>query len=119
VFSTGGRLVFDEGCSTCFGRSHSTFQQYYMGKSGLAQWQALGSNYDWTSTKAVASVSASYQLSLGSIGVGFGTNLSVYFTSDAYGNARPSSGPWDVGAIVAGTTAAISPPTDLRIVMSP
>jgi len=119
VFSTGGRLVFDEGCPTCFGRKSSTFQQYYMGHSGLAQWQALGSNYDWTSTSATASVSESYQLSLGSIGVGFGTNLSAYFKSDAYGHPRPSSGPWDVGAIIARTTAVISPPTNLRIVLSP
>jgi hypothetical protein len=119
VFSTGGKLVFDEGCPTCFGTSGSTFQQYYMGTSGLAQWQALGPNYDSTSTVLTPSLSASYQMALGSVGAAFGTNLSAFFTTDVYGSSRPSTGPWDVGAIVAFTTiVALAPPTNLRVIQA-
>ena len=40
--------------------------------------------------------------------IGKGKNLSAYFTTDKDGNARPSSGAWDVGAYVSG----IAPPAD-------
>lgn len=39
-----------------------------------------------------------YNLTAGSPLIGAGTNLSGYFTSDANGNPRPSSGAWDIGA---------------------
>jgi hypothetical protein len=43
-----------------------------------------------------------------------GANLSAYFTSDMAGVLRPSTGPWDIGALQSRPDRP-SPPSDLRI----
>jgi len=99
VFASGAQQ-FEEGVNCGFGTSGSLGNFVPYGLT-LAQWQALGPNYDNTSivtnTNAVT-LTASYQSIQGSVGIGAGTNLSAFFTNDFYGNPRSTNGLWDIGA---------------------
>jgi hypothetical protein len=50
--------------------------------------------------------SGDFYLLSGSPALGTGINLSSVFTTDAAGNPRPSTGPWDMGAYVEGSNQA-------------
>lgn len=62
----------------------------------FSQWNALG--YDYNSITNNPSLNSDVTLRAGSSAIGAGANLSGTFTTDYLGNARPSSGPWDIGA---------------------
>lgn len=56
-----------------------------------------------------------WRLQASSPAIGNGVNLSSYFTADLDGNARPSTGPWTIGAYIYGGTT-LTPPQELRII---
>lgn len=59
------------------------------------EWQALG--FDTNGINGMNPLLTNeYRLSTGSPAIGTGTNLSIYFTTDATGNTRVA--PWDMGA---------------------
>jgi hypothetical protein len=64
------------------------------------------------STTAAASLDANYvPLFTDTVARGQGTNLSAFFSTDYYGNPRPTTGPWTVGAFEApGTNQPTSAP---------
>jgi hypothetical protein len=116
IFSTGGKLTFDQGCESGFGTAKCSFQSYIV---GLPQWKALGTNYDNTSSTSAPALNTSTWAPLASdtVARGKGMNLSAFFSNDVYGNPRSPIGPWDIGAVayVADATPP-APPSDLRVV---
>ncbi|MDE1875106.1 MAG: hypothetical protein KGH68_03510, partial [Patescibacteria group bacterium] len=78
---------------------YSTSSSMQMGSysiSSWSNWQAL--NYDAHSTTSDPLLDSNYKPQSGSPAISAGTNLSSYFTTDYAGTARPSTGPWDIGA---------------------
>ena len=69
---------------------------------GYSSWTTTG--FDTHSVSANPNLNASYQLTSGSPAIGAATNLTSLCSTiaplcyDAAGNARPSSGAWDIGA---------------------
>lgn len=63
-----------------------------------AEWTALGYDVDSISLDPKFVSSSDFHLQSDSPAISAGTNLSEYFTTDYDGNARPSSGGWDIGA---------------------
>jgi hypothetical protein len=71
-----------------------------------AQWTALG--YDANSQVAQPLLDSSYApMPEDTVTREKGTNLSPYFSTDFNGNARPSSGTWDIGAYEYGAGGSI------------
>jgi len=68
----------------------------------LAQWQGTPYLQDLHSTTGNPLLSGTYQLQVGSAAIGAGTNLTslgiAALNVDANGVARPTTGPWDIGA---------------------
>lgn len=46
--------------------------------------------------------------------IGTGTNLSSFFTIDKNGMLRPSSGPWDIGPYILGSSPTPTPPSNAQ-----
>jgi hypothetical protein len=89
---------FNWGGSTSY-RDHATYPQF----TGFD---------DHTSTNP-PSLDASYApISGDTVAIGKGTNLTALgITADFYGNSRPATGPWTIGAFeIPGTSTSMSPP---------
>jgi hypothetical protein len=95
----------DLGDSAFYGHNGNTFQT-------LSDWKS-STGYDTHSKIGVLSLSPSYvPLSTDTVAIGAGMNLTILgITNDFYGNPRPATGPWTIGAFeVPGTSTSISPP---------
>ncbi len=78
------------------------------GGISLASWKsATKQDANWIT--ANPRLTETYRLVRGSPAIGAGENLSQYFSTDAAGNSRPASGPWDVGAFMFGEGVEIPP----------
>lgn len=113
VFSTTGSTSFEMGCITCFG-NNGQFQPYGPTFSG---WQALGANFDNTSSTGTPLLNSLTYVPLASdtVARAQGTNLSSYFANDFYGTPRSTTGAWDIGAC-AFVVPALTAPTGFHIV---
>jgi hypothetical protein len=69
--------------------------------TGLATWQGLSGNFDAHSTTNPVTLNALWQMTPASSDAAMGTNLSAIFNTDFYGHQRPTTGPWDPGAVMA------------------
>jgi hypothetical protein len=78
----------------------------------FAQWQTVY-GYDLHGSTNAPSLDANSVPTLSdSVARGQGTNLSAFFTTDFYGNTRPATGPWTIGAFeVPGTNQPAGGPS--------
>lgn len=85
--------------------SNSTYNASNPASPNNGWWQNIG--YDMHSKTNQPSLDANYVPTSGdTVARGAGTNLSAYFTTDFYGNARPAVGNWTIGAFESATTLA-------------
>lgn len=63
-----------------------------------ATWKALAFSPEINSNTGNPNLGANFVPQIPSFAIQSGANLSSFFTTDAIGNNRPSSGPWDIGA---------------------
>ena len=99
-FTTGQQFSFSTNSSSVFKTTE--------------EWHALG--YDVHSITNSPTFNSDKSLTTGSAGIGAGTNLhSLDITTDFYGNPRPSTGPWTIGAFEAGTNQPTISATAFRV----
>lgn len=110
-----GANAFTLAQVTCWGTSQQGWINYLIGT--LAQWQALGPNFDPHSTTNVPILNTTtwVPLSTDTVARAQGTNLSSYFANDFYGTPRSATGAWDIGAC-AFVVPALTAPTGFHIV---
>ena len=98
VVSLGNNPVFTEA------QAASLFQNYI---SSVVNNPAIGTNINWHLVSTATSL------------IGKGANFYSVFTTDKDGNARPSSGPWDIGPYEYTTNSGVIPvplaPSQLKI----
>ena len=94
--------------SLLYGMSATPFAFNGSGYS-VAAWQAAsGGVWETNIQRGNPLLNATYTPQSGSFAISNGVNLTASFTYDFYGNTRPSTGPWNIGA-VQGT--ATNPPS--------
>ena len=84
--------------NVAFGWSSTDTGVFYTLTGWQAVGQALGHDFDNNMSTSSPNLNGSYVPQTGSPAIGAGLNLSSYFTADAAGVTRPSTGPWDIGA---------------------
>jgi hypothetical protein len=85
----------------------------YVGKS-FAQWQGLGFDVHGLTANPLLNGNGTPQAL--SPAIAAGANLSAYFATDYAGNARPSTGPWTIGAYEYGAMPPPNPSTNTTLI---